>query len=274
MSKLIKQLNLTHERSVRKLDLTDIDMTADAKQDIRKICNCSPLYSEDTIINCNVIQITDGYQVRGVSFVVEKFSTELGLVIDFSPQGTIESVYFAIDSFAYCHKNNLFYTETKNIKENEVIINFLERLRTAFLIRDLKYIFKVMLDNDEELSILNGTEMQKSNSDMINKYLFSGLGALIKSISSDEFVLTSKYNIVDFVDIEILRHPANSKILSMRFRLTWRNSDYMSDCWLFSVLSFLDSKHMCFCVSSWHSYIFDEDIYPIEEVCSLADFTF
>ncbi|WP_298614110.1 hypothetical protein [uncultured Odoribacter sp.] len=247
-----------------------------ALENIYGIWKNSPFKFITTSGNFKGIITAMGYQIRGLAIQMQEGKIIQNGVINFNPNGRIESFYFAIEENLY----NAVSTENHSLQDQQkrqFILNFIEEFRTAYNRKDLNLISRIY---GEDVLIITGYIYRVSN----DKATVSGLTeekVQFNLYNKNEYISRLKevfqqnrFVNLFFEDIFILQHPSFPNIYGVTLLQRWRSTRYNDDGWLFMAVEFKSATEMLIHVRTWQPYILNRMVFPREEVYQLGNFEF
>lgn len=270
---LISELNSAYQQK-RQPNLSSINMTAESRDNVLQIWEYTQYRCIESEIICRCLNTSKGYQIRNLPFIVKEGNENQDAVINFTPSGTIESFYFAIESHQYNDiiKANKSVTD---LRRRQMILDFIENFRTAYNRKDLPLIGS-MYSND--VLIITGSVYKATGDKM------SGLSEeRVKYVkhNKEEYMTKlkrifaiNKYVNIGFDDIYVMQHPALPNIYGVTLRQAWRTTNYSDDGWLFLAIEFHSETEMLIHVRTWQPYMLNGEIFPRNEVFQLGEFEF
>lgn len=272
-TKLITLLNTSFYNNTTP-SLSDIDMTNEARQNVLQIWEHSPFRCLDTEVITRCLNTNKGFQIRNLPFIVKEGNENQDVVINFLPNGKIESFYFAIENHKYQSiiKANKSVTD---LRRRQMILDFIENFRTAYNRKDLPLIESMYSD---DVLIITG-QVYKATGDKMtgmdeekvkyNKQTKSEYMTRLKRVFAN-----NKYVNIGFDDISVLQHPVDNNIYGVTLRQAWRTSNYSDDGWLFLAVEFHSETDILIHVRTWQPYMLNGKVFPRNEVFQLGEFEF
>ena len=259
VSLVLSEIN-AYQESKRPLDLSGIGLFTHVQQSIGLLLENCPLICPDSVIIERCITTSSGYQVRNIPLIM-KTRDENGIieeeyqeaVIDFDKQGNVQNLYLSIPINLYmsCINSNL---EREELQRRQKIFDYIERLRTAYIVRDMDFIKQVW--GDDGIVDINGQKELKE------KYLRNLQKAFLNN-----------YNVkVTFEDIEVMRHPENPNFYGVTLLQGWTSGTYHDDGYLFLLWDFTNENAPQIHVRTWQPDKIGGKPLPKDEVFSLSDF--
>jgi len=164
VSLILSEINASQEFK-RPLDLSGMGLFTHVQHSIGMLLENCPLICTDNEIIEHCITTGTGYQVRNIPLMMKpKGEREYGedeyqeAVINFDKQGYVQSMYIIIPMNLYMNviKSNL---EISDLRHRQKILDYVERLRTAYYIRDMDFI-KQVFENDSILEVGGQKELK------------------------------------------------------------------------------------------------------------------
>jgi hypothetical protein len=217
-----------------------------------------------------IVQKGDVYQIRNIP-VIYGDSDQFDLVIEYYADGRISDFYIALEAHQY--KSVLDATSVIDRTRREIILGFLENLRTAYVKKDIEYIEKLY---SEKALIITGKVLKSENvsSDNYQSSLTKNqieYQVLTKSeyISKLKNVFSNiKYLKLDFKDISVVKHRKHPNFYGIRLQQTWDTSNYKDNGLLFLLVQFKDNEDPIIWVRTWQ----DAEKTSIDEAFDLHNF--
>ncbi|MFI3292099.1 MAG: nuclear transport factor 2 family protein [Rikenellaceae bacterium] len=272
-TEMITSINKAFVDSNSRPGLEYVNMNNDARQNVLQIWDCAKYRCVESEIYQRCLATSKGYQIRNLPFIMEDGSRQ-DAVINFTPSGTIDAFYFAIENHKYQDiiKANKSITD---LRRRQMILDFVENFRTAYNRKDLTLIGSMYSD---DVLIITGN-VCKSNGDT-----FSGMSAetvsYVKS-NKEQYMARLKavfaknpYVNIGFDDIYVMQHPVEANIYGVTLRQAWNTTHYSDDGWLFLAIEFHSDTDMLIHVRTWQPYMLNGQIFPRSEVFQLGEFDF
>jgi hypothetical protein len=210
-------------------------------------------YCTENAISENLLRKGKSFQIRNipVSFGNDN-STEI--VIEYLTNGTIDTLYMALD--VYITKDVLGGKIVEDQTRRQIILNFIENLRTYYLKKDIDNIEKLYSD---KALIIVGKVLETANSpvDQIPTTFTSGqVTYMVKTKKEYIDNLREVFNsstglLVSFKNIEVKTHPKNKNFYGVLLQQTWKSSTYSDNGWLFLLFQFKESGQHLIWVRTW-----------------------
>ncbi len=272
-SALLSELNRAYDAGTTP-NLTRIDMSNEARQNILQIWNNSHFRSVERELYLRCLNTNSGFQVRNIPFIMKEGGGSQDVVINFAKSGSISSFYFAIENHRY--QSIMGATNSViDLRRRQMILNFIENFRTAYNRKDTPLISDMYSDH---ALIITGTVYTVSNSEV------SGLSeerVRYFKQNKEEYMVrlknvfaANKYVNVNFDDINIVQHPKHPDIYGVTLKQAWRTSNYNDDGWLFLAIHFETDEKMYVDVRTWQPYMLNGEVLPSRERFTLGDLTF
>ncbi len=255
-------------------DLSTINMTSEARQNILQIWENSPYRCVDTEVIRRCLNTNKGFQIRNLPFIVKENNENQDAVINFLPDGKIESFYFAIENHKYQSiiKANKSVTD---LRRRQMILDFIENFRTAYNRKDTPLIGSMYSD---DVLIITGSVYKATGDKMKGldeekvKYVKQNKTQYMEKLK--RVFANNKYVNIGFDDISVLQHPGNNDVYGVTLRQAWRTSNYSDDGWLFLAIEFHSETEMLIHVRTWQPYMLNGKVFPRNEVFQLGEFEF
>ncbi len=199
------------------------------------------------------VQRGDIFQIRNIPIIYGD-SDRFDVVMEFNTEGKVSDFYIALEAHQY--KSVLDATSVIDRTRREIILGFLENLRTAYVKKDIEYIEKLYSD---KALIITGKVLKTDNTstdsyqkslttDQI-KYQVLTKGEYIDKLKKVFFGIS--YLKLDFKDIEVVKHRKHPDFYGIRLLQIWDTSIYKDDGLLFLLVQFKDNEDPIIWVRTW-----------------------
>ncbi len=255
-------------------NLSKINMTNKARQDVLMVWNNSPYRCVETELYLRCLNTSSGFQVRNIPFIVKEGNENQDVVINFDSKGAVNSLYFAIENHRYQSIMKATNSVT-DLRRRQMILNFVENFRTAYNRKDIPLISDMYSD---QAIIITGTVYQTVDSEFggmpQEKIRYNKQNKVEYMSKLEKVFAANKYVNIQFEDISVVQHPAHNDIYGVTLKQAWRTTNYSDDGWLFLAIHFESDNKMYVDVRTWQPYMLNGDILPKHERFSLGDLTF
>ena len=275
VTKILNEVNAACKEK-RALDFSKMEVNPNVQESMTMLWEISPFMCTDDDIIEHCLTTGNGYQIRNIPLLmmpnvkdsIDKEEYQ-DAVICFDKEGNVEKFYLSISMNLYMNiiKSNLGITD---LRRRQVILDYVEKFRTAFVQKDIKFIEQQF--SDESLCIVGETITQKQDS------ATAKIRNNIKQ-TKDEFirhlrgVLMRVETIkVDIDNIEIMPHPVNPNFYGLTIKLGWSATNYHDEGYLFQIWDFTDDNSPQIPVTTWQPDMINGKPLPKEEIFGLKDF--
>ena len=267
VSLVMTDINKAQEKNASKLELPQSCITREVWQELNRLWENEHFRCVEEEVVERLLTTRTGYQVRNIPLIVNAASKneELGYqeaVINFDEHGVITSFYYTINPELY---SKLRMTqmgdkryEVTDIKDRMMILDYVEHFRTAYNMKDLKFLRQVFSD---DALIITGkvikvrkTEMAPAGSKVIyttqtkQQYL-SNLSRAFK---------TNGYIKVQFDNVVIVEHPTIKGIYGVTVHQKWNTARYSDEGYVFMVWDFRNPNAPQIHVRTWQPDYIDK----------------
>ncbi|MFI3303328.1 MAG: nuclear transport factor 2 family protein [Rikenellaceae bacterium] len=255
-------------------NLTRINMTNEARQNVLQIWNNSPYRSIETELYLRCLVTSSGYQVRNIPLIIKDDGDNQDVVINFSKSGTITSFFFAIENHRY-QAIMKATTSVTDLRRRQMILNFVENFRTAYNRKDIPLINDMYSDN---AIIITGNVYQTKSTEFGGmpqeqvKYFKQTKTEYMTKLK--KIFAANQYVNIGFEDINVVQHALYDNIYGVTLKQAWRTSNYSDDGWLFLAIHFENDNEMYVDVRTWQPYMLNGEILPQHEKFTLGDLDF
>lgn len=194
-----------------------------------------------------------GYQIRNIPMLLSS-GQEMNAVIEFGEQGIINNFWFGLEQQQY--KNILNYDGIVDLTRRELIVNFLENLRTAYIRKDIGFIETVY--SDKALIIVGKVVTPDPR---IQDAVQSGLSPVeveYVTQTKKEYLVRLK-NVFDkneylnliFNDIQVIKHRKYDNFYGVTLVQKWNSTSYSDTGILFFMIQFRENENPLIWVRTW-----------------------
>ena len=186
----------------------------------------------------------------------------------------VESVEKPIDVSAQIHQrkdaNDRNDLKSTDLKHRRYILDYIERLRTAYNQKDIKFIEQVF--NDNTLFIQGNVKTTKNEESIHHKieYVKQTSNQYLNNLK--KFFARNNHIIMRFEEIEINQHQENPNIYGVLMMQKWSSDNYHNEGYLFQLWDFADENVPQIHVISWQPAVINGKPLPKDEIFSLKDF--
>jgi hypothetical protein len=199
------------------------------------------------------MQKDNSYQIRNLPFIFGN-SDKFDVVLEYLPDGRIDDFYIGLEAHQY--KTVLDNTSVIDRTRREIILNFLENLRTSYVKKDIDYIEKLYSDKaliiigkilkPEDISTDNIQPILTKNQIEYQVLTKSEYITRLKSVFS-----SINYLHLDFKNIEVVKHRKYPNFYGIMLQQTWDTQKYSDDGLLFLLVQFKDNEDPIIWVRTW-----------------------
>lgn len=223
------------------------------------------------------------YQIRNIPvFLSEEANKdeekEIALTFDRNGKLIDCSLCLGMNVYSSLIRNGNSVTE---LRQRQILLDFIEKFRTAYNIRDLNFIKTVF--NDNALIIVGKIikEIPSRNPDdkslMINtlpreqvKYTKQSKVEYIQNLSNA--FKKNQYVNIEFDSIEIVQSRQYSEVYGVTLKQTWKSTGYNDKGWLFLMVDFRNEDTPQIYVRTWQPGMLNGRVFPREDVFRLSNF--
>lgn len=228
-------------------------ITPDGIEKITDLWKDSRFYCSAASISENVLQKDDRYQIRNVPFIFGN-ADRFDIVLEYSADGRIDDFYIALEAHQY--KSVLDATSVIDKTRREIILNFLENLRTSYVKKDIKYIEKLYSDKALIITgkVLKAEEI--STDHIQNNFTKNQIEYQVSTKSEYLAKLTNVFNSIgylrlDFKNIEVVKHRKHPNFYGIMLQQVWDTEKYKDDGLLFLLVQFKENENPIIWVRTW-----------------------
>lgn len=243
-SYLLTRINEAYLKGINLPDLKEEIIVAEAIAEINDLWLDDHFYCSQNAIREILLKKQETFQIRNVPFVFSE-SDKFEVVLEFLPDGRISDFRIGLAQNQY--KSVLDATGVIDQTRREIILDFIENFRTAYVKKDIEYI--KTLYSDKALIITGKVIKQKANSTdgyssslsksqieyqvSTKKEYIERLSGVFKRIS---------YLRLDFNDIEVRLHTKYPNFYGVTLEQIWNSSNYRDRGILFLLIQFDEGR--------------------------------
>ncbi len=221
-----------------------------------------------------------GFQIRNIPvFIKEAKSPNQGreIAITFDKEGKIDDLFLCLEmnmSDPLLHDTN----SVTDFRRRQVILDFVEKFRTAYNTKDIDFINKIYSEN---ALIIVGKIIKESPTqmDMMKSSSIPGEKVKYVKLSKSEYVNNlskafkrNEYVNIDFDSIEVTKHKVYPEIYGVTLWQKWNSSTYSDLGWLFLMIDFKNDELPQIHVRTWQPGVLNGNFVSKNEVFQLGDF--
>jgi len=269
-SKLLNKINEAFNKGEENPQFDEKIITSSGIEQIQSLWNDSRFYCTSDKIVENILQKENHYQARNLPFMFNN-SDKFDVVLEYLPDGRINDFYIGLEAHQY--KSVLDNTSVIDRTRREIILNFLENLRTAYVKKDIDYIQK--LYSDKALIIIGKVLKPESISTDNIQPTLSKNQIEYQVMTKSEYInrlnkvfVNIKYLHLDFKNIEVVKHRKYPNFYGVLLEQSWETSSYRDDGLLFLLVQFKENEDPIIWVRTWQ----DAKNTPAGDVFGLHNF--
>ena len=274
-TKILNEINAACAEK-RALDFSKMEVKESVQESMTMLWENSPFMCTDDDIIEHCITTGSGYQIRNITLLMMpnvKDSLDMDeyqeAVISFDKEGNVEKFYLSISMNLYMNiiKSNLGLTD---LRCRQVILDYTERLRTAYNQKDIHFIEDVFRQGC--ISITSKVETSKNDSIatttiVYNKPLVEQYLQNLRRVFERNVDFRACFD-----DIEVIRHPMNSNFYGVTIKIEWNANMYHDEGYLFQLWDFTNENDPQIHVTTWQPDMINGKPLPKEEIFGLKDF--
>ena len=277
VSRMLTEINAAQQAN-RSLKFSAMgNISTRVQESMSMLWENSPFICTDDEIIEHCITTNSGYQVRNIPLMMKPtgerdFNEDeyQEAVISFDRQGNVESFYLSISMNLYMNviKSNL---ELTDLRRRQLILDYVERFRTAYNQKDIKFLNQVFSD---DALIITGKVIQQKHAEGFStpkiQYNKQTKEQYIKNLRG--VFARNSYIKVTFDEIEVMRHPVNPNFYGVTLLQGWSSGTYHDNGYLFLLWDFTNENAPQIHVRTWQPDRIGSKPLPKDEVFSLSDF--
>ncbi len=279
-SELLTMLSSAYIQQDQLLALHSGIMTEKGIESLNFTWSATPFYCTEPAICDVLIKTTSGYQLRNIPVFANEEENEIG--IDLDSRGNISEVFFSVPMHQY---KNLMAGSNEVVDQTrrEILLNFLEGVRTAYMRKDINYIENIYSD---KALIIVGRQVQKTDHNTIQLRDNSGkevfykpapVGTEYKRMTKQEYIRglrdvfrRNKSIRLKFNEIQIAQNKKTGyeSYYGVSMIQDWNSDTYSDSGLLFFLIEFRDNQPPLIWVRSWQ----DASTTSHAEAINMGDF--
>jgi len=274
-SALLSSLNASF-RSNDNIVFETMGITDAGKTNVTNLWKTRPFFCPETeLITAGIARPDGGFEIRDIPLTLKLDNDSLHFeegVLIFTPNGLVDNLYFGLESQKYRTLINEG-TSVTDYKRRQIILDFTENFRTAYMRKDLDYLEKVF--SDHALIIVGKVfEVKTSDAGFMEQNIGKAKVELIR-LNKSQYIgslksvfLKNEFIKVGFDEIDIFQHPKHQQIYGVTLKQHWVSSTYADKGYVFLLIDFRNDARPEIWVRSWQPEKFTKK----DEVLSLGDF--
>jgi hypothetical protein len=269
-TKLLTKLNDAFTKKAEQPLLDEKSITSEGLEKIMDLWRDGRFYCPADKIAEIISKRGEGYQIRNIPIIYGN-NDKFDVVIEYNAEGKITDFFIALDAHQY--KTVLDATSVIDRTRREIIANFLENLRTAYVKKDISYIEKLYSD---KALIITGKVLKPGNvsTDQFQKSLTKNQ-IEYQVLTKAEYMTKLRkvfsnisYLRLDFKNVSVERSRKFANFYGIKLQQIWESSGYKDDGLLFLMVQFKDNEDPVIWVRTWQ----DAKVTPTEEAFDLHNF--
>jgi len=216
--------------------------------------NC-PFYCSTDVISQPILNENKRLLIRHVPLIIQ--GDKSYFKIEYSEEGKVDNIEMALDLDFY---SKMLDSDGKVDEERRLIIlNFVESLRTSYMLKDIDEIEK--LYSDKALIITGKVLEQVDRPVDYMKNTFTKEQIIYQVQTKKQYIdnLRKVFNKVAYVKLEFtdiigpVRHRKNPSFYGVRLNQHWRTSEYEDNGILFLLIQFKENEDPVIWVRTWQN---------------------
>ncbi len=275
MSAFLTEANKAQEVK-RNIDFSLLGINAGVQGSISMLWENSPFECTDEEIVEHCIETGSGYQVRNIPLMMRPEDGTFNedeyqeAVFSFDRSGNLESFYLTLSMNLYMNviKSN---KEVTDLRRRQLILDYVERFRTAYNQKDLPFLQQVFSD---DALIITGKVIKQSKDGipLPDKILYKKQTKQEYLTNLKRVFAVTKYIKVTFDEIEVMRHPVNKDFYGVTLHQGYTSDRYHDDGYLFLLWDFRNEDAPQIHVRTWQPDKLNGGKLAKDEIFSLSDF--
>ena len=251
----------------------------DGKNSILSMWETTPFRCIETEIIERGYLTPTGYQVRNIPLYLKDVPEDEAykeIAINFNKKGEIIDLYFTVGYHNYMEILNSEGNEVQDLRNRNVILDFVENFRTAYNRKDLSFLQKVY-SNDALIITGKVIKVKEKSDNYFQSLSKEKIEYQVKTKKeylaalANVFKNNSKINI-DFEEIEVARHPRYDEIYGVTLKQYWNTSNYSDVGYLFLMIDFREATNPQIHVRTWQPEKYNGKEIDKDEIFHLGSF--
>lgn len=280
VSILMSEINRA-EANNRSLDLAGMNLTSDARHQLRTLWDNVHFCCEESEIVERCLQTNRGYQIRNIPLILKPVGEDHDnldyqeAVISFSKDGRITgfNLTLSMNMYTQVMQNTV---EISDVRRRMEILDYVEYFRTSYNRKDISFLRQVF---SEDALIITGKVIKVRPSEVFP----SGTKITYRKQDKQQYLANlsacfkrNRYIHVNFDDIKIVAHPTKSNVYGVTVHQSWNASNYSDEGYVFMIWDFTNEYEPKIHVRTWQPDYIDKAngvrMNP-NDVFTLGDFT-
>lgn len=260
-SDLLNDIAFSYSHNNKEIYYTSEGISENAKMNINAIWSLSPFYCTKQDIKERLLKTSTGFEIRNIPVKLDSLSEEI--VIELNENGNIIHVYFSVNQHQY--KNFSLINNVIDETRKNIIRDFLESLRTAYMKKDIDFINMVLSDKalivvGKVIKQTDKNSFKITDSGKHTLYDADQSSSIYKRMTKKEYIAglqrvfaSNKGIFINFEDIEIIPHRKSGyeSFYGVRLKQRWQSDHYSDYGILFFVIEFRERDYPLIWVRVW-----------------------
>lgn len=254
-------------------------LNSDGKTAILSMWETSPFRCIETEIIERGYMTPTGYQVRNIPLFLKDVPEDdayAEIAINFNRKGEITDMYFTVDYHNYMEILNAEENEVQDLRNRNIILDFVENFRTSYNRKDIGFLQKVF--SNDALIITGKVVKVKEKSDDYLQILPQE--KIEYQVKTKKEYLTALANVfrnnarinIHFEEIEVARHPRYDDLYGVTLKQYWNTTNYSDVGYLFLMIDFRNADTPQIHVRTWQPEKYNGKEIDKDEIFHLGSF--
>lgn len=276
LTKFLTELNDANTAN-RAVDLTELRLGEDVEYAIQMLLDNYRITCPSEVINEVCLEIKGGYQLRNIPLTVLSNAEDAPhqpeyqeAVVNFTPEGEINSFYFSLNQNLY-KKVIQSSVEVTDVRRRQLILDYVERFRTAYNQRDLDFLRDIF---SEDALIITGKVIKRSQDGipMPPKIVYTKRTKKEYLERLENIFNQAKYIKVSFDNIQVVRHATEPDFYGVTLFQGYSTNLYSDQGYVFLLWDFTDEDAPLIHVRTWQPNTFDGQPLTKDKIVKIEDF--
>lgn len=261
----------------RTADLSALHLGEDVAYAIQMLLNNYLITCPTEVINEICLGIKGGYQLRNIPLMVLSKAEDAPhqpeyqeAVVNFTPQGEINAFYFSLNQNLY-KRVIQSSVEVTDVRRRQLILDYVERFRTAYNQRDLEFLQDIFSD---DALIITGKVVKRSQDGipLPSKIVYTKRSKKEYLDNLTVIFKQAKYIKVSFDNIQVVRHATEPDFYGVTLFQGYATNTYSDQGYVFLLWDFTDEDAPLIHVRTWQPDTFDGQPLSMDKIVKLEDF--
>jgi hypothetical protein len=233
-------------------------LTNDARTIVLAMWETSPFRCPETLIQEKALRnVHGGFEIRNIPIIVKEAKPDnqyQEMAMIFTSEGNLQEMYYTLEMNQYLSLKASSDT-VADYRRRQVIIDFMEKFRTAYNRKDIGLISSVYSD---DALIIVGKVIKQQKIDAATNVGIPKQKVEFVRLSKENYIKNLKscfaanqYINISFSGIELVRHNKYPEIYGVSLKQDWSSTNYSDTGFLFLMIDFKNEDSPIIRVRTW-----------------------